>query len=242
MAKPRKRVRRSSGRPWSAGDDEVLREGLAAGKRPSDLAERLGRTVRAVENRTTALRLPPRKPRWTPEDDKRLAELWDEPIDIGEVADMLGRTISAVVTRARRLELPRRAYRPDRPRARPWTDDEEDMLRDAWNVETVSDLGQKLGRSPQSIRAKARLLGLDGERKSQVLEELRMSTLKPIEVVALVNELLTLGETVDSIRSEGVHVRSLEWTPEMRTVARHAHLANGFRPEAWTFVGLAEGP
>jgi hypothetical protein len=86
---------------------------------------------------------------------------------------------------------------------------------------------------------------LDGRtenRRRRLIKELkegrRGQPLKPIDFVSHVNELLDMGETVASLKKQGVKPRRTEETPEIMDVVRHTQQAYNFRPEAWRMLGL----
>jgi hypothetical protein len=88
---------------------------------------------------------------------------------------------------------------------------------------------------------------LDGrteKRRQRLLKELKEGRsgqpLKPIEIVVHANELLLLGETVASIRKNGVKAPKVELSANEETVecVRRAQEAYGFRPEAWKLLGI----
>jgi len=94
---------------------------------------------------------------------------------------------------------------------------------------------------------------LDGrteKRRQRLLKELKDGksgqALKPIELVAHANELLEMGETLASIRKNGVKTPKLDLgdsAEKIETVLR-AQDAYRFRPEVWKLLGvdLAELP
>ena len=86
---------------------------------------------------------------------------------------------------------------------------------------------------------------LDGrteKRRLRLVKELkdgrRGRPLKAIDFVTHVNELLEIGETLASLRKQGVKARKPEQTPELLDVARAAQKAYGFRADAWKMMGL----
>lgn len=86
---------------------------------------------------------------------------------------------------------------------------------------------------------------LDGrteKRRARLIKELKQGRrgrpLKPIDVVASVDELLDLGETLSSLRKQGVRPRKTELTDDVREVVDKTQKAYGFRSEAWRMLGL----
>jgi hypothetical protein len=88
---------------------------------------------------------------------------------------------------------------------------------------------------------------LDGrteKRRQRLLKELKEGragqALKPIEIVCHANELMSLGETLSSIRKNGVKAARLDLadsSEKAETVLR-AQEAYGFRPEVWKLLGI----
>jgi hypothetical protein len=86
---------------------------------------------------------------------------------------------------------------------------------------------------------------LDGrteKRRKRLVKELktgrRGTPLKPIEVVSHVDELLEIGETLSSLRKQGVKARKTEASPEVLDAVKRTQKAYGFRPEAWKMLGV----
>jgi hypothetical protein len=88
-------------------------------------------------------------------------------------------------------------------------------------------------------------LPLDGrteKRRKRLIKELvggrRGTPLKPIDVVTHVNELLDIGETIPSLKKQGVKPRKTDLTEEVLEVVRWTQQAYEFRPEAWQMLGI----
>ena len=88
---------------------------------------------------------------------------------------------------------------------------------------------------------------LDGrteKRRQRLLKELKEGKagqpLKPIEIVTHANELLEMGETLSTIRKNGVKTPKLEFdgSDEKRETVLRAQEAYGFRPDVWKLLGL----
>jgi hypothetical protein len=88
---------------------------------------------------------------------------------------------------------------------------------------------------------------LDGrteKRRKRLLKELkegrRGKPLKPIEVITHANELLELGETLASIRKNGVRSVKSEgaFSAEQLEAVQRTQSAYGFRPEVWKLLGV----
>jgi hypothetical protein len=90
--------------------------------------------------------------------------------------------------------------------------------------------------------------GRTERRRRRLLEELAKGTarggkrgLKPIDVLARVQELLALGEPLASIRKACPLPRRVEVTPEVLEGLRRIHQAYDFPAEAYAFVGIDAG-
>jgi hypothetical protein len=88
--------------------------------------------------------------------------------------------------------------------------------------------------------------GRTERRRRRLLDELAKGAarggkrgLKPIDVLARVQELLSLGEPLASIRRACARPRPVEATPEIIEGIRRIHRAYDFPVEADAFVGLA---
>jgi hypothetical protein len=88
---------------------------------------------------------------------------------------------------------------------------------------------------------------LDGrteKRRKRLLKELkegrRGKPLKPIEIITHANELLELGETLSSIRKNGVHSVKGEgsFSAEQLEAVQRTQSAYGFRAEVWKLLGI----
>ncbi len=89
---------------------------------------------------------------------------------------------------------------------------------------------------------------LDGrteKRRQRLLAELESGkhgskVLKPIDVLAHVNELLALGETLTSLRKVVKARRQLEPSKELAEVLSRLHKAYHFQLEAYRFLGASD--
>jgi len=95
---------------------------------------------------------------------------------------------------------------------------------------------------------KPKLDGRTEKRRKRLIKELKEGRsgkgLKPIDVVLHTNELLEIGETLGSIKKQGVKVQKIDPTPEVQETISRAQKAYGFRIDAWKMLGLvvdAEG-
>ena len=88
---------------------------------------------------------------------------------------------------------------------------------------------------------------LDGrteKRRQRLLRELKEGKggkeLKPIEIVTHANELLEMGETLSSIRKNGLRAPKIELaaSPERVETVLRTQEAYGFRAEVWKLLGI----
>ena len=88
----------------------------------------------------------------------------------------------------------------------------------------------------------AKLDGRTEKRRQRLVKELKGgrsgSELKPIEVVSHVNELLDIGESLSSLKKQGVKVRKTDPSPEINEIVERTQQAYGFKPDAWKMLGL----
>ena len=97
---------------------------------------------------------------WTPERDAQLRSLWDAGISGTDIGKRMGITKSAAIGRVHRLKLKPRVS-PIATITRPWTEEEDARLRQLYGgLMNVEQIGQKLDRSPASIRYRAVHLSL----------------------------------------------------------------------------------
>jgi hypothetical protein len=90
---------------------------------------------------------------------------------------------------------------------------------------------------------------LDGrteKRRQRLLKELEEGAargareLKPLDVLQRVQELMDLGETVSAIRKVAKVKKSSLPEDSIVDVVHRLHVAYGFRPEAYRFVGIGD--
>ncbi len=90
--------------------------------------------------------------------------------------------------------------------------------------------------------ARKKLDGRSEKRRKRLIEELKKGKkgkpLKPVDRVAHVHELLELGETLTSLRKQGVKFTRPQWTEETLAFAERVQAELGYRPEAWRILGL----
>ncbi|MBX3251083.1 MAG: hypothetical protein KF901_28150 [Myxococcales bacterium] len=88
-----------------------------------------------------------------------------------------------------------------------------------------------------------RLDGRTEKRRQRLVEELRDGRrgkpLKPIDVVIHTNELLEIGETLASLKRQGIKPTRITLDATLQATIERAHKAYGFRNDAWKMLGLS---
>jgi len=92
---------------------------------------------------------------------------------------------------------------------------------------------------------RAKVDGRTEKRRRRLIAELKEGRdgepLKPIDVVTHVDELLRLGESLPSIKKQGVRPRKTDLDDDVRETVRRTQEAYGFRTDAWKMLGLYVG-
>jgi hypothetical protein len=92
-------------------------------------------------------------------------------------------------------------------------------------------------------RGPNKLDGRTAHRRVRLLLELKEGrhgrSLKALEVLSHANQLLALGETISSIRKNGVKAPKTDIELDTKLVLR-IQAAYAFRPEAWRLLGVRE--
>ena len=115
---------------------------------------------------------------WTPADDAVLRKLYPAGSWKAVAAALPGRTMYGIKSRAKllrvyiRFDLRPHAPPPEPHPAREWTDEETADLLVLAQTMTFGEIGDKLGRSPRSVRSKLRRLGWSREEPVVVVERL----------------------------------------------------------------------
>src|SRR4051812_29037795 len=95
---------------------------------------------------------------WSATDAEEITRLWAEGIPTRDIARKLNRTLGAVCRKARTLGLPFR--QKGRPPSAIWAPAVDDALRARWNLCSTEVLAAHLGFHPDTIRRRAKELGL----------------------------------------------------------------------------------
>ena len=148
-ARPPSAPRASKRRRWSAAEDAALRAARAAGEEYRAVAERLGRSLMAVQRRMWVLGLTEDTCPWSAAEDRILAEAWARGETGRAIAAVLGRSHWGVLARARLLGL----TAPGRRRRRPFRAFEIAYIRArAAQGMTTAEIARRLRRDATSIR------------------------------------------------------------------------------------------
>ena len=92
--------------------------------------------------------------KWTAKEAALLKELYPE-CPIPEIAKRLGRTVAAITGKAYSLRINRKSWCD-----KLWTAEELQLLRELFSThEDIQDIAERIGRSPNEVRAKAHYLG-----------------------------------------------------------------------------------
>lgn len=182
---------------WTTAEDQRLADLYGDGLPLAVIAERLERSEDALVARRSALGIAPRgHPRgWSPRLDALIVASVQAGVPARVVAERLGLSVHAVRWRRRQLA-------PGRPAARRYRAEEDDALR-ALVAEggSLQDLADRLGRSEQALRLRARKLG--------VLDCRPRSRWTP-EEDRLLRACYAAGLTCSAIAAELPHDRSVE--------------------------------
>jgi hypothetical protein len=147
-------------RRWTDSEDVLIREGYTSALGCAEIARQLPhRSAASVAARAGKLGLATYGRRWSTQDDQRLAQLTAREATLEDVAQRLGRTPEALRRRAARLgaKPPRPAPAPRR--ARPWTGEEDELLR-LHHALNPARLAELLGRSDAAVCRRLCALGL----------------------------------------------------------------------------------
>ncbi|MDR3510673.1 MAG: hypothetical protein P4L73_03505 [Caulobacteraceae bacterium] len=155
-------VTREGAPNWSGWEDAQLRAGYAQGVAVPQIAALIGRSVAATFCRASGLGVRHRNlaPGWTPAELDRALELAHEGRQYPVIAKMLAAEGFPPRTKAGlNPQLKALGYR--RGWGRPWTPDEDAVLRQAYaQGDSLTPLQAIFGRDANSIRSRASVIGL----------------------------------------------------------------------------------
>ncbi len=201
---------------WTTSEDRQLASMYADGLPLAVIAKRLGRSEDALVARRSALGIAPRgHPRdWSPRLDALIIASAQAGVSSRVVAERLGLSVHAVRWRRRQLA-------PGRPAARRYDAAEDDALRRLVAENGgFEDLADRLGRSTQALRLRARKLGLlECNRRSRWTEEedrlLRVCYATGLTCAAIAAELphdRTAEAVAARARRLGLAAYARQWT------------------------------
>jgi hypothetical protein len=143
-------------RRWTKREDAALARLYQEGVAVREIAERLGRTIDAVNVRRLHLEIPSRRARasWSKREDAVLAAATRAGLPAWAVAERMGRPIGQIRWRRRVLGLAASA-------ARPYSAADDAAIRATFRDHAdLQELAARLGRSPEALRLRAAKLGL----------------------------------------------------------------------------------
>ena len=98
---------------------------------------------------------------WTQERDAELRRLWAAGYPGREIGRRLGCSKNAAIGRAHRLKLPLRVAAISATITRPWTEEEDNRLRQIYGGHlNTTEIAERFGRTASSVRYRAVQLGL----------------------------------------------------------------------------------
>ena len=159
--------RKTNSMPWTREEDEELMRLRALGKTYAQCAEAIGRTLGGCESRWRTIHSPKSRPApamWTPEEDALLAELW-HVLPVEQISERIGRSAKGIYRRATRLGL---TSGESQGLKKPWTPEEDAVLKVHVGTMTYAEIGVLLGRTDKSVKARALHLSLRGGPKPRL--------------------------------------------------------------------------
>lgn len=151
-----KRILQNLGPSYQAIYDRML-----AGESQASIARSLGVTKQAVGGKvrrmidtgviSVAIRYQSPGPRWSSQDDKRLASMFDKGSSIEEIAEVLGRSKASV--RGRVVKVRRQGVVKTRRRfPKAWSaQEEQSIIQMRKKGESIESIAKELGRTCQSV-------------------------------------------------------------------------------------------
>ncbi|MBQ8994149.1 MAG: winged helix-turn-helix transcriptional regulator [Turicibacter sp.] len=139
----------AGGRIWTVEEYEFLKANYGS-MAIEEIAERFGRTKKAVEKKCCDLGLTKRDDKWT---EYELAIIQEEYVtaNLDELAEKLGRTRTAIKHRATMLGVKRRVF---------WSDEELEYLHQWWGIKKPKVIAEMINRSEEAVLKKASEEGL----------------------------------------------------------------------------------
>lgn len=151
-ARQRKAKRRVL-RPWSQEEVRYLKHMYPRTHSPEEIAKGLeSRSVASITGKAWELGLTEKRA-WTAEEDNLIREYYHLGLSWTEIARRLHRSRPGVRLRACALGL-------EREGPRPWTEREDECLREHWSKWDVGELAGQLDRTVRAVETRAHKLGL----------------------------------------------------------------------------------
>lgn len=144
---------------WTEEEDLFLienRENMTV----REIAEKLGRTLNAVNSRMKYIFGCKKIKKWDHTEDEFILENYKN-MSQTEIARILGRKKYAICYRARKLGLPKR---------KPYIEYEKNYIKDNYKKETPKEIAEKLGRTEGSVKRMAREIGVAFFRGKKVVQ------------------------------------------------------------------------
>ena len=150
------RPRRSAAHRYEPEEDDAIRACVASGASIQGLAVELRRSPEGIRLRARSLGLltASTRRRWTDEEDRLIRTGYASGLTCEAIATQLPcpRSAACVSARARKLGLT--TY------ARQWTNADTARLHELWHSDvSLEDIAERLGRTPDALRQRARKLG-----------------------------------------------------------------------------------
>lgn len=150
--------------PWTGWEDAQLRAGYAAGVPIQQIAALIGRTLSAQNSRASklGLRHPTHPADWSAEEAGRAVELACEGLLYLEIIERLvaegfpRRTKAGIGPKLRKMGY-------SRGWGRPWTDEERDLIRQAYAAgASLTPVAMRIGRTRTAMAHQIKVMGLQG--------------------------------------------------------------------------------
>ena len=148
-------------RHWTTQDEQTLRRCRQENRTMREIAVLMGRGIKTIRTMSRRLGLT-KKPEtahrnWTQQETEFVRENYGRGYRDEELADRLGRSKAAVRKKAAQMGI---QICPDR---RKWTQEELHTLRELSASLTHPQIAVKMGRTTDSVKAKAKVMGLSKE-------------------------------------------------------------------------------
>jgi len=145
------KIKNSGTRSWSENEVKLLKK-LYQDKSVRNIADKLGRSLKAVKSKASAIGLTREGPRfWSNQEMARLKKLHSNKTN-KDIAKQLGRSVWAVAAKAHKLGL------TEKPRV--WSKKELNLLKRLYPSKTAEEIAGQMGRAVPATRLRIVKLGL----------------------------------------------------------------------------------